>query len=255
MNLIDSHAHIYVDDFANDLPAMLDRAKQAGVNKIAMPAIDSATHEAMLAVEKAHPGFCVSMMGLHPCSVNENFEKELGIVESYLSRQKFVAVGEIGLDSYWDLTFKEQQYTAFRRQIELAIHYKLPVAIHSRNSTDECIQVVREYKNSSLKGVFHCFSGTVEQARQVIESGFYLGVGGVLTFKNAGLDKVIAELGLDHIILETDAPYLAPVPFRGKRNEPGYLSLVAQKLADIHQTTANNIADITTANVQKLFGL
>ena len=255
MNLIDSHAHIYTRDFADDLPAMLDRAQQAGVHKIVMPAIDSTTHEAMLAVEKAYPGFCISMMGLHPCSANDAVETELALVEQYLSRQKFVAVGEIGLDFYWDLTFQEQQYIAFRRQIELAIRHNLPIAIHSRNSTDECIQVVREYKNNSLKGVFHCFSGSVEQAKQVIELGFYLGVGGVLTFKNAGLDEIISAISTDYIILETDAPYLAPAPFRGKRNECSYLSLIAQKLAELHQTSVADIATTTSANAQKLFGL
>ncbi|WP_276500811.1 TatD family hydrolase [Terrimonas pollutisoli] len=255
MNLIDTHAHIYLNDFADDRPAILDRAKQTGIEKILMPAIDSATHPAMLELETENPGFCISMMGLHPCSVNENFLEELAKVEQYLTEQRFVAIGEIGLDFYWDVSFKEQQYIAFRRQIELAIDYGLPIAIHSRNSTDECIQVVKEYKNSQLKGVFHCFSGSSEQAIQIIELGFYLGIGGVLTFKNAGLDKVTMDISVDHILLETDAPYLAPVPFRGKRNECSYISYTAQKLADLKETTVENIAKLTSSNAQKLFGL
>lgn len=255
MNLIDTHAHIYLNDFAEDRPAMLERAKKAGVGKILMPAIDSTTHPAMLELEKEHPHFCVSMMGLHPCSVSENFLNELSRVEEYLAERKFVAVGEIGLDFYWDVSFKEQQYIAFRRQIELAINHNLPICVHSRNSTDECIQVLREYKNSPIKGVFHCFSGSPEQAAQIIELGLYLGIGGVLSFKNSGLDTVIRDIALDHIILETDAPYLAPIPFRGKRNECSYISYTAQKLADIKESTIENVANLTTGNAQKLFGV
>jgi TatD DNase family protein len=255
MKLIDTHAHIYLNDFADDRQAMLERAKKAGVEKILMPAIDSATHLAMLELEKENPGFCSSMMGLHPCSVSGNFLDELSIVQEHLAEHAFVAVGEIGLDFYWDLSFKEQQYIVFRRQIELAINHNLPIAIHSRNSTDECIQVIREYRDSPLKGVFHCFSGSPEQAAQIIELGFYLGIGGVLTFKNSELDKVVRDIALDHIILETDAPYLAPVPFRGKRNECSYISYTAQKLADIKESTVENIAGLTAGNAQKLFGL
>lgn len=255
MNLIDTHAHIYLNDFADDLQAILDRAKKTGIKKILMPAIDSATHPAMLELERESPGFCISMMGLHPCSVNEIFLEELAKVEQYLTERRFVAIGEIGLDFYWDVSFKEQQYLAFRRQIELAIDYSLPIVIHSRNSIDECIQIVREYKHSPLKGVFHCFSGSTEQAIQIIELGFYLGIGGVLTFKNAGLDTAIMNIPVDHILLETDAPYLAPVPFRGKRNECSYISYTAQKLADLKETTVENIAKVTTGNAQKLFGL
>ena len=255
MNLIDTHAHIYLNDFADDRSAMLEQAKKVGIGKILMPAIDSATHLAMLKLEKENPGFCSCMMGLHPCSVNENFLDELSIIEEYLAEHEFVAVGEIGLDFYWDVSFKEQQYIAFRRQIELAINHNLPISVHSRSSTDECIQVIREYKGRPLKGVFHCFSGSPEQAAQIIELGFYLGIGGVLTFKNSGLDKVIRDIALDHIILETDAPYLAPVPFRGKRNECSYISYTAQKMADLKESTVENIANLTTSNAQKLFGL
>jgi TatD DNase family protein len=194
-------------------------------------------------------------MGLHPCSVKENYLDELRVIEDNLLRRKFVAVGEIGLDFYWDISFKEQQYEAFNRQVEWALHYDIPIAIHSRNATDECIGVVKKHQNGNLRGVFHCFSGTRDQAQQVIDAGFYLGIGGVLTYKNAGLDKVIRETDLSHIILETDAPYLTPVPFRGKRNESSYLTYVLQKLADIKETNIDAIATITTQNAEKLFAL
>ncbi|HEX2846258.1 MAG TPA: TatD family hydrolase [Chitinophagaceae bacterium] len=255
MQLIDTHAHLYSNQFNNDRPAMLQRAREAGLSKVLLPAIDSESHENMLKLEEENPGFCLAMMGLHPCSVKEDYEQELKIAEEYLAGRAFIGVGEIGLDFYWDLTFKEQQFKAFHRQVEWALHYGLPIAIHSRNANDECIQVVREHQKGSLKGVFHCFSGTVEQARQMIELGFYLGIGGVLTFKNGGLDKVIEEIHTRHLVLETDAPYLAPVPFRGKRNESSYITYVAQKLADLKQTNVQEIIDQTSQNAQNLFGL
>ncbi|MGN6294620.1 MAG: TatD family hydrolase [Chitinophagaceae bacterium] len=255
MQLIDTHAHLYSNQFNNDRQAMLQRAREAGLSKVLLPAIDSESHENMLKLEEENPGFCLAMMGLHPCSVKEDYERELKIAEEYLAGRAFIGVGEIGLDFYWDLTFKEQQFKAFHRQIEWALHYGLPIAIHSRNANDECIQVVREHQKGSLKGVFHCFSGTVEQARQMIELGFYLGIGGVLTFKNGGLDKVIEEIDTRHLVLETDAPYLAPVPFRGKRNESSYITYVAQKLADLKQTNVQEIIDQTSQNAQNLFGL
>ena len=255
MNWIDSHAHIYSSEFDTDRNEAIKRAREAEVNRILMPAIDSSTHASMLRLEKEFPGTCISMMGLHPCSVGANYDEELRIAENYLLKQKFVAIGEIGLDFYWDISFKDEQYQAFHRQIEWALQYDIPISIHSRNATDECIQVVRQHQKGNLKGVFHCFSGTVEQAKKVIEAGFYLGIGGVLTFKNAGLDKVLQEIDLAHLILETDAPYLAPVPFRGKRNECSYIPLIARKLADIKQTGIEKIAAITTANTEKLFAL
>lgn len=255
MQLIDTHAHLYSKQFSNDRPAMLQRAREAGLSKILLPAIDAESHENMLKLEEENPGFCLAMMGLHPCSVKEDYERELKIIEDYLANRSFIGVGEIGLDFYWDLTFKEQQFKAFHRQIEWALHYDLPIAIHSRNANDECIQVVREHQKGGLKGVFHCFSGTVDQARHMIELGFYLGIGGVLTFKNGGLDKVLEEIDSRHLVLETDAPYLAPVPFRGKRNESSYLTYVAQKLADLKQTNVQEIIDQTSQNAQNLFGL
>ncbi|RYG46470.1 MAG: TatD family deoxyribonuclease [Chitinophagaceae bacterium] len=255
MQLIDTHAHLYSSQFNGDRAAMLQRALEAGLSKVLLPAIDSTTHEAMLKLEEENPGFCLAMMGMHPCSVKEDYEKELAIIEGHLARRSFIGVGEIGLDFYWDLTFKEQQFKAFHHQVELALQYKLPIAIHSRNANDECIQVVDSHQKGDLKGVFHCFSGTVEQARQMIDLGFYLGIGGVLTFKNGGLDKVLAEIDISHLVLETDAPYLAPVPFRGKRNESSYLTYVAQKLADLKQTSVEEIVEQTSRNAQNLFGL
>jgi TatD DNase family protein len=254
MKLIDTHAHIYVGEFEADKVEMLKMAENEEVTKILMPAIDNTTHELMLQLEREYHSHCFSMMGLHPCSVRENYKDELNTARNYLDKRPFTAVGEIGLDFYWDKTFVEQQYAAFHEQIEWALHFDIPIAIHSRNSTDECIKVVAEHQKGKLKGVFHCFSGNTMQAKQVIDLGFYLGIGGVVTFKNSGLDKVLQDLALANIVLETDAPYLAPVPFRGKRNEPSYLKYVVEKIATIKNVSVDEVAEITTANAEKLFG-
>ena len=255
MTLIDSHSHIYLPEFEEDKAKMLERAEKEDIRKILMPAIDSSTHGAMLKLEEEYPSACLSMMGLHPCSVKENFREELKIVRDYLEKRPFKAVGETGLDFFWDKTFVQQQYLAFHEQIEWALHYDIPVVIHSRNSMDECIEVVNEHQQGKLKGVFHCFSGNIEQAEQITDLGFYLGIGGVLTFKNSGLDTVMEKISLDNVVLETDAPYLAPVPFRGKRNEPSYLKYVVNKLAEIKNVSIEEIALVTTANAEKLFGV
>ena len=250
--MIDTHAHIYLSEFDNDRKEVIARAKEIGVQKILMPAIDSSTHAAMLEVENEYEE-CLSMIGLHPCSVNEGFEEEIKIIETHLQQHRFIAIGEIGLDFYWDKTYTEQQYKAFNKQIEIAIKNDLPIVIHSRNAIDECIEVVRKYPE--VKGVFHCFSGSVEQALAIINYGFMLGIGGVVSFKNAGLDKVIEQVGIENIILETDAPYLAPVPFRGKRNEPAYTKLVAEKLVQITGFEMSRLEELTTRNAVKLFKL
>ena len=255
MNFVDSHAHIYLDDFKDDLDKVIETANKKGISTILMPAIDSSTHVAMLQTEQAYSDSCRSMMGLHPCSVKDDYQKELAQVLDYLSRRKFVAIGEIGLDFYWDISFKTQQYDAFQRQITMALDFDMPIVIHSRNAVDECINVVQDNQDGDLKGVFHCFSGTIDQARKIIELGFYLGIGGVLTYKNSGLDKVMGEIGLDKVILETDAPYLAPVQYRGKRNESAYIPIIAEKLAEIKSIPINEVANITTQNAQELFGL
>lgn len=255
MTLIDTHAHIYLDEFDDDRAAIMERSDKAGIIKVLMPAIDSSTHEKMMRIEKLFPRKCIAMIGLHPCSVLKNYDTELDIIDAFLGKKKFIAIGETGLDFYWDLTYKEQQYDSFQRQIEWALQYDLPVVIHSRNSIDECIAMIEKNQQGKLKGIFHCFSGSQEQAQRIINLGFYLGIGGVLTFKNSGLDKVIPGVDLNHVILETDAPYLSPVPYRGKRNEPSYLTWVVDRLAGITGKSKEEIATITTANAEKLFNL
>jgi TatD DNase family protein len=252
MYLIDTHAHIYLPEFDTDRAQIIERARKAGIKQILLPAIDSSTHHQMLQTEKDHEG-CLAMMGLHPCSVNNEFDKEISIIKEHLSQRKFIAIGEIGLDFYWDKTYVREQYEAFHQQIQLALTFGLPIAIHSRNAIDESIEVVKQYPE--LRGVFHCFSGNLEQAEAIIETGFMLGIGGVLTFKNAGLDKVMEKIGLKNVILETDAPYLAPVPFRGKRNEPSYTAFVAEKLAMLTGRNLEEVQKLTTENAEKLFNL
>jgi TatD DNase family protein len=250
--LIDSHCHLYADQFTEDLEEMMNRALDAGVERFYLPAIDSATTGSMLALEQKYPGNCYAMMGLHPCSVNENVEKELSLVEDWLDKRKFAAVGEIGLDLYWDKTFIAQQYMAFRRQTEWAINHSLPIVIHSREAIDECIAVVQEYKGR-VKGIFHCFGGSLDEAKQIIDLGFLLGIGGVVTYKKSGLDHVLKDIDLQYLVLETDAPYLSPVPFRGKRNESSYLKYVCDKIAEIKQVSPDEIAAITTTNALRIF--
>lgn len=255
MQLIDTHSHIYLPEFATDRDSIIERAEKEGVTRILMPAIDSSTHDSMLETEKTFPGICASMMGLHPCSVKQDYREELRNARERLEKGRFVAVGEIGLDLYWDKTFTEQQYAAFHEQIEWALHFDLPIVIHSREAMNECIAVVAEHQKGKLKGVFHCFTGDLPQAQKLVDLGFYLGIGGVLTFKNAGLDKVMEQVSIDHVVLETDAPYLAPVPFRGKRNEPAFLKYVVEKLAGLKSIPKEEVARITTDNAEKLFGV
>jgi TatD DNase family protein len=255
MNILDTHSHIYLGDFDLDRQEMLQRAEKEGVVRVLMPAIDSATHSAMLSVATLFPFRCLPMMGLHPCSVKENFRDELKTVENFLLSEKFYGIGETGLDYYWDLSFKKEQEFSFRQQIEWGIHFHLPVIIHSRNALADCIKIVSEKQRGNLKGVFHCFTGNINQASQIIELGFLLGIGGVVTYKNSGLDQVLSEIDLKNIVLETDAPYLAPVPFRGKRNECSYIRYVAEKLAEIKQVAVSEVAAITTENAIKLFAI
>jgi len=253
--IIDTHSHIYLPEFRDDLDQMLSRAQNEAITVILMPAIDNEVHQAMLEIEARYTGKCLSMMGLHPCSVREGYKQELKTVQEYFEKRRFVAVGETGLDFYWDRTFTKEQYDSFQMQIELAKQYKLPVVIHSRNSIDECIKVIRENQQGNLKGVFHCFSGNEKQAKEIIALGFYLGIGGVVTFKNSGLDKVMTDIDMKNVVLETDAPYLAPVPFRGKRNECSYLKYVVEKLAQIKNVRKEEVANITTKNAKDLFNI
>lgn len=254
MQLIDTHCHLYSQVFSSDISAVLERAEQEGVQQFYLPAIDNETHEAMLQLEASHPGKCIAMMGVHPCSVQADYENELKIAEEWLGKRKFAAVGEIGLDYYWDRSFDKEQKMAFHRQIEWALHYRLPIVIHSRESMDDSIAIVKEHQNGNLRGIFHCFGGSAEMARKVTDLGFFLGIGGVLTYKKSGLDEALQDISLEHIVLETDAPYLSPVPFRGKRNESSYLKYVADKLAGIKNCSREEVAAITTANAQKIFG-
>lgn len=255
MNLIDTHCHLYLEEFETELDDLLQRTKHYGVDKIFLPAIDSETHGRLIALSEL-PQTSVQilpMMGLHPCSVKENFEDELKIVEQYLtSDKKFYAVGEIGLDYHWDLSFKMQQLIAFEKQIEMAIERNLPIVIHSRKSTQDCIDVVKKFEGRA-KGIFHCFGGTIEEAKQIIDLGFYLGIGGVVTYKNSGLKEILQQLSLENLVLETDAPYLTPVPHRGKRNEPSYIKLVCESVALALEKTPIEVAEITSANALKIF--
>jgi TatD DNase family protein len=254
MRLIDSHTHLYLKEFEKDFDEVLQRARNAGVAKFFLPGIDSEVIEDMLRLEETYPGECFAMMGLHPGSVKENYLVELQIVEKYLAQRKWVAVGEIGLDFYWDTTYKQQQFQAFNAQMELALQSNTPIVIHTRNAMAETIETVKPFAAKGLTGIFHCFGDTAEIARQIIDLGFYLGIGGVLTYKNANLTETLKDIPIERIVLETDAPYLSPVPYRGKRNESSYVAIIAQKLADVKNITLQEVAAITSANAEKIFG-
>jgi len=251
--LTDTHTHLYVKQFQEDRTDVIERAIAEGVNRFYLPNIDSEHIEDLLALETAYPKHCFAMMGLHPCSVKENYKEELAVVEDWLKKRPFVAVGEIGLDLYWDKTFFEQQKEAFRQQIKWAKELKLPIVIHSRESTWEVVKILRTEYDESLRGIFHCFGGNLEEANAITEFGFYLGIGGVLTFKKAKLDETLESVDLQHIVLETDAPYLAPMPYRGKRNESAYIRIIAEKLAKIKGVSLEEIAHITTQNANNIF--
>lgn len=254
MTFIDTHTHLYDEQFSDDIDNAIEKAIQLGVTQMYMPNCNSETIAGMMHLAEKWPDNCMPMMGLHPCYVKEDYQQELSIVSNQLSKAKFAAVGEIGLDYHWDLTFKEQQIEAFEYQIDLALKYDLPIVIHSRSSTQDCIDIVRKKQNGSLKGVFHCFGGTLEEAQQITEElGFMLGIGGVITFKNSKLDELLKQIDTKYIVLETDAPYLAPTPYRGKRNESSYIPLIAEKMVDIMQIPLEDIANITTENARKLF--
>jgi TatD DNase family protein len=253
--IIDTHTHLYSEEFDADRIEMIKRAETLGVQRFYMPGIDSSAIDSMFKAELDFPGKCIAMMGLHPCYVKENYKSELEIVKYWLGKRKFAAVGEIGLDFYWDKTFTTEQYEAFNTQIELALQYKLPIVIHTRNAMQETINVVKEYKSKGLRGIFHCFGGSIESAKQIIDCGFLLGIGGVVTYKTAGLPEVLKQIEIKHIVLETDAPYLSPVPFRGKRNECSYLQYILAKLAEIYNLSEKEIAAITSQNALNLFTL
>ncbi|MEL7148659.1 MAG: TatD family hydrolase, partial [Bacteroidota bacterium] len=245
--------HIYSDKFQEDIDKVIEDAQILGVGHFYMPNIDHDSIEPMMELELKYPKQCFAMMGLHPCSVEKGFEKALYEVEAWLDKRQFAAVGEIGTDLYWDKSLYEYQKEAFMIQCDLAIKHSLPVAIHCRESINETIEILEDSRFDDLQGVFHCFTGDLEQANRIVARGFYLGVGGVLTFKNSGLDKVMKEVDPKNLLLETDSPYLAPTPNRGKRNSPQYLPLIGQKLADVQEVSIKHIADITTTNSFSLF--
>lgn len=255
MQLIDTHLHLYAEEYDADRKAQIATAQREGVVKMLLPNIDRSSIPGLKQLTVEYPGYCLPMMGLHPCYVKADFEEELAAIEQELRSGNYIAVGEIGMDRYWELDFIAQQEDALRRQLRWAHEVDLPVALHTRNANDEVIEIIREVNLSGLRGVFHCFSGTIAQAKTMIDLGFYLGIGGVVTYKNGGIDKILSELSLDKIVLETDGPYLSPVPHRGKRNQPGYIKYVAEKLAEIKNISPEEVANITTENAKTLFRL
>lgn len=254
MTLVDTHTHLYVDQFVDDSDAVVRRAKHIGIRRMYLPNIDVHSIESMLALEEGNPQSCIAMMGLHPCSVGSDYQEQLRVIRQWLDRRPFAAIGEIGMDLYWDKTHEAEQKKAFLTQVEWALEFDYPIVIHSRETIDQLISLVREVDDANLRGIFHCFTGSVEQAEQIIDLGFYLGIGGVVTFKNSGLDQTVARLPLDRMVLETDSPYLAPVPHRGKRNESSYLLNVAEKIAEVQNINLKEVADQTTRNANILFG-
>jgi TatD DNase family protein len=252
--MIDTHTHIYLDAFEADIQEVLERAKEAGVERFYLPNIDKDSIEDLKALAAAHPHI-YPMMGLHPSHVKEDFEEQLAAIWQELEgKTKYYAVGEIGMDLYWDKTFVEEQKDVFRRQIRKAKEMQLPIVIHCRDAFDETFDVLEAEADDRLFGIFHCFTGNLEQAQRALALNLKLGIGGVVTFKNGGLDKVVADLRIEDLVLETDAPFLAPAPFRGKRNEPAYLEQIAQKIADIHQVSKAEVSRITSENALKIFG-
>lgn len=253
--LVDTHTHLFTEEFDADRSDVIGRAMQSGVHRMYLPNIDSSSIDRMLKLEADFPSLCFAMMGLHPGSVNDRFEEELKVVEDWLSRRPFKAVGEIGMDLYWDKTWVAQQEEALKRQIVLAKKYALPIVLHQRECFEELFRIVASFQDGSLRGIFHCFTGSLDQARRIIDlGGFKLGIGGTLTYKNSNLPEVLRSVELEHLVLETDSPYLPPVPYRGKRNESSYINFVAQKLAEIKSIPVQRIAEITSANALSIFG-
>lgn len=252
---IDTHAHLYVKQFKSDIESVIEKAKTEGVKQILLPNIDIESCDDLLALWKSDTDYFKPMMGIHPCSVNEAYKTDLDKVFACFDKEKMSIVGEIGLDYYWSTEHKQAQIDAFKAQINFAKTNKVPIAVHCRESFDDILNILEQEQDGNLTGVLHCFTGNLEQAQRLINIGFYLGIGGVVTFKNAGLDKTLANINVKHLVLETDAPYLAPMPFRGKRNESAYLRYIATKLADIYDLSIHEIGKVTTANATSLFSL
>lgn len=255
MRLVDTHTHLYLPEFDADRDEVINRATGNGISKMLLPNIDLDSVEPMLSAVARYPGICFPMAGLHPTSVKEDYMAQIDVIEGLLHKHNFVAIGEIGIDLYWDKTFREEQLIALRRQIALAISNNLPVVVHSRDAFPEVFSVLEEFTGKGLKGVLHAFSGNIEDARRALKLGFMLGIGGIVTFKNSGLDKTIKETGPKNLILETDSPYLAPTPVRGKRNESSYICIINKKLAEIFEMSEEEIAAITYSNSVSLFNL
>ncbi len=255
MILTDTHTHIYYLETINELQTQIDLCLQNNVKRLFLPCVDVASIAKIESICQSYPTLCFPMLGLHPCDVKDDFEQNLQIIQEAFNRLNPCAIGEIGIDLFWDKTFVKQQTKAFNLQITWAKENNLPINIHCRDAFDEVFEVLESYKGNHLRGIFHCFTGNLQQAQKVINLGFYLGIGGVVTYKNSGLAEVIAQLSLENLVLETDAPYLAPVPFRGKPNQSAYLVHIAQKIADIYQTSIENVAEITTQNSIKVFGM
>ena len=253
--ITDTHTHLYSSQFKEDQKEMMQRAKDAGVSRFFIPAIDSSYTESMLKLEEDYPLDVFLMMGLHPTSVNENYKDELAHVKKWIAKKDFYAIGEIGIDLYWDTSFLTQQQDAFRTQIKWAKEKKLPIIIHCRDAFDEIFEILEAEKGEDLRGIFHCFTGTKEQALQAISYNMKLGIGGVVTFKNGKIDTFLNEIDIQHLVLETDAPYLAPAPYRGKRNESAYITNVIDKLVDIYELSFKEISEITTQNAKAVFGI
>lgn len=253
--LIDTHTHLYLSQFNHDRKEVINRALHAGVSRMLMPNIDSHTVGAMLQVTRQFPGTCLPMLALHPTSVKESYKTELGLIEQWFEKEDFIAVGETGIDLYWDTSYAREQKTALEQHIQWAVKYDLPLVFHSRNSLKELFDVMEAHRQKNLRGVFHCFPGNVDEARKVLDLGFMLGIGGVVTYRNSQMAEVVSFAGLEHIILETDAPFLSPVPHRGKRNESAYVVHVAEKVAEIKGVSTEEIAATTTANAKRLFHL
>ncbi|WP_165041859.1 TatD family hydrolase [Dysgonomonas sp. ZJ709] len=254
MKIIDTHSHIYADEFKHDIGDAITRAKQVGVEKILLPNIDSSTIGQLHLLADNYPNYCIPMMGLHPTSVGENWEEELAILKEQFSKRSYIAVGEIGIDLYWDKKYEEQQKEAFEEQLRWSIEYNLPVAIHSRDAICECIESIKKVGSDKLRGVFHSFGGTTEELKEILAlQNFMLGINGVVTFKNSSLSTVLKETDLSHIIVETDSPYLSPIPYRGKRNESSYTIKVVERLAEIYGISPEEVGNITTENAKRLF--
>ena len=254
MYIIDSHIHLYLEEFSNDREKLIKNAENENIKKFLLPNIDLNSIEKMLSLCEKHPKKCYPMIGLHPCYVDKNFVKNLNTLENYFNTIKFIAVGEIGIDLHWDKTYINEQKKAFKTQISWAKKYHLPIVIHCRNSFEEIYEILKEESDENLRGVLHCFGGSADQAKKIIDLNFFLGIGGVVTFKNGKLSEFLNQIPIEKIVLETDSPYLAPVPYRGKRNESYYIEIVAKKVSEIYDTDIDYVSEVTDKNALDIFG-